>query len=349
MIISEAALDDLARRGATRGIDPGPGLAMVEQRLRDEVASDVPLLDDAARYLSDAGGKRFRPTLTLLTGMLGGLQPTDDDLVTAATIVELVHISTLYHDDVIDAADVRRGQPAAHVRWSNSVAILTGDFLLARASVLSASLGTAVSELMARTIASLSEGEILEVQGSALGRTYGTAAPSSDRTHYLRVIAGKTASLIAASARLGGLLAGMEGEKVEALTTYGYHLGMAFQLSDDVLDLSGSPSESGKVPGTDLLEGVHTLPVILALEAEGPGSELARLLDEVVGTREEELLERARKAVVDHPALTLARDAATLESRRAARALEAFEQHADVEPLVRGLADLAVHAVERVG
>ena len=349
MIISAEALDDLARRGAARGVDPGPGLETVEQRLRAEVASDLSTLDDAARYLSDAGGKRFRPSLTLLTGMLGGRPATDGELVTAAVIVELVHLSTLYHDDVIDGADVRRGQPSAHVRWSNSVAILTGDFLLARASVLSASLGTGVTDLMARTIAALCEGQIREVQGSALGHAFGSRPRHVDREHYLKVIEGKTASLISASARLGGMLSRMPAHQIGALATYGHHLGMAFQLSDDVLDLAGVPSESGKVPGTDLREGVHTLPVILALEAEGEHSDLRALLDEVVGTDDPELLKRARKVLADHPAFGLARDTARLESRRAVRALEVFEPTDATGPLVRGLADLAAHAVDRVG
>ena len=165
MAVPHAALDDLARRGAERGLDLGPGLALVEQRLRDAVHADLPLLQEAGRHLVDAGGKRFRPMLVLLTGMLGGRRATDDALVDAGVVVELVHLATLYHDDVIDGAERRRGEVAAHVRWSNTTAILTGDHLLARASELSAELGTEPTKVMARTIAALCAGQIREVQG----------------------------------------------------------------------------------------------------------------------------------------------------------------------------------------
>src|SRR5687767_6811130 len=169
MALLQSAIDDLTRRGAERGVDLRPGLTLIEERLQTTVASELPFLDEASRYLIDAGGKRFRPMLVLLTGMLNGATSSQPELVDAGVIVELVHLSTLYHDDVIDAADVRRGEPAAHIKWSNTVAILTGDFLLARASELSAALGVEVTKVMARTIADLCQGQIREVQGSADG------------------------------------------------------------------------------------------------------------------------------------------------------------------------------------
>ena len=173
MAISRSALDALTAKGAERGVDLRPGLELVEQRLRTAIAADLPLLDQAGRHLMDAGGKRFRPMLVLLGGLLGGSHATDDSLVDAGVIVELVHLSTLYHDDVIDAADMRRGTTAAHVKWSNTVAILTGDFLLARASELSAALGVEVTRVMAATIADLCQGQIREVQGSGEARAHG--------------------------------------------------------------------------------------------------------------------------------------------------------------------------------
>ncbi len=349
MAISQAALEDLTRRGAARGVDPGPGLVLVEEHLRTRIVSDLPFVEEASRYLVDAGGKRFRPLLVLLAGMLGGEEPTQPDLVTAGVIVELVHLSTLYHDDVIDAAEVRRGAPAAHVKWSNTVAVLTGDFLLARASELSAGLGVEVTAVMARTIADLCQGEIREVQGSALAGRHHVPALVGDREHYLTVIAEKSASLIAASTRLGALLSGQPPDAIEALTDYGHCLGMAFQLSDDVLDIVGEEDESGKAPGIDLREGVRTLPVLMALERDGADSELARALEDAVGAVDDEPIERVRKLLRDHPALSLARDAARLEAVRAKHALRRLPRTQATAVLLDGLGELADYAVDRVG
>ena len=345
MAISQEALDDLARRGAEHGVDLRPGLELVEQRLQTTVASELPFLDESARYLFAAGGKRFRPMLTLLTGQLvPGTPVTDDALVDAGVIVELVHLSTLYHDDVIDAADVRRGAPAAHVKWSNTVAILTGDFLLARASLLSAALGVEVTKVMAATIADLCQGQIREVQGSAFAaRVHGAPPVTPDREHYLRVVGEKTASLIASSCRLGALLTGQDDDTVERLTTYGWRLGTAFQLADDVLDVAGVVGESGKVPGTDLREGVATLPVLLALETEGPDSRLARLLAEPTDGAVDDALALLR----GHPAMDLARDAARLEANAAVVALG--DLPGAPPAVVEGLRYLASYAVERLG
>ena len=345
MALSQTAVDDLTRKGAERGVDLRPGLDLVEERLRSTVASELPFVEAAARYLMDAGGKRFRPMLVLLTGMVGGADPDDHRLVDAGVIVELVHLSTLYHDDVIDGADVRRGAPATHVRWSNTVAILSGDFLLARASELSAALGVEVTRIMARTIADLCQGQIREVQGSRDAALHGATPVTADREHYQRVISEKTASLIASSCRLGALLSAQPAEALELLTRFGCHLGMSFQLADDVLDVASAETESGKVPGTDLRQGVRTLPVLLALEADGPDSRLQRLLDEPDAGNIDEALSLLR----DHAALDLARDVARLEAAKARRVLRALP-----EPLVRagavdGLLFLADHAADRVG
>lgn len=349
MAISQGAIDDLARRGAEQGVDLRPGLELVEARLRSDIAADLPFAEAAARYLADAGGKRFRPMLVLLTGLLGDAEVTADELVTAGVIVELVHLSSLYHDDVIDAAEVRRGIPAAHVKFSNTVAILTGDFLLARASELSAGLGVEVTAIMAATIADLCQGQIREVQGSGDAARHGAVRIPPDREHYLRVIQDKTASLIAASCRLGALLSGQSREAVETLTDFGRHLGMSFQLADDVLDIRSQETESGKVPGTDLREGVQTLPVLLALEAEGPQSRLAQLIDTDTGDLDDAAVEEALAILRVHPAMDLARDAARLEAAKAKRALRDVAGQGHNPVVLEGLAHLADYAVDRPG
>ncbi|HVM20788.1 MAG TPA: polyprenyl synthetase family protein, partial [Egibacteraceae bacterium] len=332
MAISQAAIDDLTRRGAERGVDLRPGLTLVEHRLQTTVAAELPFLGEASLYLIDAGGKRFRPMLVLLTGMLTGAGSDESDLVDAGVIVELVHLSTLYHDDVIDAAEVRRGAPAAHIKWSNTVAILTGDFLLARASELSAKLGVEVTQVMARTIADLCQGQIREVQGSAAG-LHRVPSVEPDREHYLRVIGEKTASLIASSCRLGAILTGQDSDAKETMTRFGWHLGMSFQLADDVVDITSSAGESGKTPGTDLREGVRSLPVLLVLEAEGADSTFAGLLDDPTEDNVAEALAFMR----DHPAMHIARDTARLEAAQAKRALRLLPEPLASAPSVEGL------------
>ena len=245
-------------------------LERVEAVLHETITSDQTMVHEAARYLIDAGGKRFRPMLTLLAGYTG--DPKDERLIACAAAIELTHLATLYHDDVIDETTMRRGVPTVNVRYGNSVAVLTGDFLLARASGLAADLGPYVSRRLADTIAELCEGQIMET----------AAAGSLDVTteHYLDVIGRKTASLIATSCHLGAWLAGAPPQIVDAITTYGVALGMAFQLSDDILDVTGEEQESGKTPGTDLREGVLTLPVLETLAGRAPGGEdLRRALE----------------------------------------------------------------------
>ncbi|QBI20371.1 polyprenyl synthetase family protein [Egibacter rhizosphaerae] len=362
--VAQGALDELAERGAEEGVDLAPGLELVETRLRELVRADLALVEETSRYLIDAGGKRFRPMLVLLAGLHGGVEPTARDLVDAGAIVELVHLSTLYHDDVIDAADVRRGADAAHVKWSNTTAILTGDFLLARASELSAELGVEVTKVMARTIADLCTGQIREVQGSASGQDHGMPTVAADTAHYRAVLGEKTASLIASSCRLGALLSGQPREAVEVLTTYGWHLGLSFQLADDVLDIVGDEEEAGKSPGTDLREGVKTMPVLLALE-DDPTGELARLVDVAAAEPDEddgptaaevdEALARALRHLRGSPAMERARDEARLEARRAVMALTelpeftATAEGADSDLVTgRGLLALADYAVDRL-
>jgi heptaprenyl diphosphate synthase len=244
-------------------LDIRADLERVEAMLHDVIHSDQSMVQEAAAYLIDAGGKRFRPMLTLLAGHAG--DPADQRLLSCATAIELTHLATLYHDDVIDETTMRRGVPTVNVRYGNSVAVLTGDFLLARASGLAADLGAYVSRRLADTIAELCEGQIMET----------ASAGSLDVTseHYLDVIGRKTASLIATSCHLGAWLAGATPEIVSAITDYGTALGMAFQLSDDILDVAGEEQESGKTPGTDLREGVLTLPALETLAGRARGAE----------------------------------------------------------------------------
>src|SRR5215213_4897683 len=239
----------------------------VEERLVREVRSEAAFITEAARHLLHAGGKRFRPLLTLLAAETG--DASRDGVITAACVVELTHLASLYHDDVMDEADLRRGAESANSRWDNHFAILTGDFLFSKSSELTASLGAEAVRIQARTFTRLVEGQILE--------TLGPGPDDDPLQHYLRVVAGKTGSLIATSARYGAMFAGASEEIVDALTSYGEKVGVAFQLSDDILDIASESAESGKTPGTDLREGVPTLPVLMAQASTDPAD--ARLLE----------------------------------------------------------------------
>ena len=247
-------------------VDIRAGLELVERTLREAVDSSDPFVHEAASHLLEAGGKRFRPMLVLLAGHLGDAK--DPRLVPCAAAIELTHLATLYHDDVIDEAPVRRGAPSANVRFDNSVAILTGDYLFARSSSLAADLGTYVSRVLADTIGELCEGQIMETNHA------GTDGQTVDR--YLAVVERKTAALLATSCRLGAWLAGVPEDHVEAVTAFGRAVGVAFQLSDDVLDITGREEESGKTPGTDLREGVWTLPVLETFAGRAPGADELR-------------------------------------------------------------------------
>lgn len=237
---------ELAERLSTR-------LALVEERLRDSVTNTDALADRASRHLVNAGGKRLRPLLTLLCAELG--DSGRPEVIDAAVVVELTHLATLYHDDVMDSAPLRRGAPAAHEVWGNSVAILTGDLLFARASVTVAGLGPDAVRLQAETFERL-----------CLGQLHETVGPSGDADavqHYLQVLSDKTASLLATSARFGAKFAGCRPAVVEIVANYGEKLGVAFQLADDVIDLTSDGTVTGKTPGTDLREKVPTMPALL--------------------------------------------------------------------------------------
>ncbi len=277
----------------------------VEAALEKAVRADSDLLAQTASYLLKAGGKRFRPMLVLLAGYFG--DPRDPRLVPGSVSIELVHQATLYHDDVIDEADARHGVQAANVRWNNAVAILTGDYLFARASEISTDLGTDICALLARTIATLCDGQIREVEAAGrLDQTEGA---------YMEIIRRKTGTLIATSCRLGGMLSDAPLDSLDVLEEFGEALGLAFQLSDDIMDLIASEQELGKEPGQDLREGVFTLPVLHALGSDPHREELRELLSP--GRAEEPGLPRALEIVRSPENLSHSRAAVVAEVDRA--------------------------------
>jgi heptaprenyl diphosphate synthase len=283
-------------------------LAEVESALRAVVASDDTLIAKAALHGMEAGGKRFRPMLVALGAQFGAaaaippigaadvvaraaaalpsvvdtsglvrVEPAEIELtagtpaaiVAAAVVVELTHLATLYHDDVMDEADVRRGAPSVNARWTNSIAILVGDYLFARAASVAATLGPEAVRIQAATFSRLVHGQIAETVG---------AQPGDDAVaYYLHVLADKTGSLIATSARFGAMFSGASAAESEALAAYAETIGIAYQLADDVLDIASESSQSGKTPGTDLREGVPTLPVLYALAADDADPDSVRL------------------------------------------------------------------------
>ncbi|TAK70105.1 MAG: polyprenyl synthetase family protein [Actinomycetota bacterium] len=274
-------------------------LVRVEEALRAAVASDYPFVTETSRHLVDAGGKRFRPLLVLLASCFG--DPAAPGVIPAAVVVELTHLATLYHDDVMDEAPLRRGAPSANARWDNTVAILTGDFLFARASDILADLGPEAVRVQAKTFERLCTGQIRETVGPA---------PGVDPVdHHLQVLADKTGSLIATSGRFGAMLSGADAATTETLTRFGERIGVAFQLSDDLVDIAGEVAQSGKVAGTDLREGIPTLTGLLVQGSTAVADERLRdllsrpLVDEAEHTEALALLR-------SHPALAQARQIA---------------------------------------
>ncbi len=276
-------------------------LAAVEQRLHHAAETADPYVTEASRHLLQAGGKRFRPILVAVCAHFG--DPTSPELVDAATVLELTHLATLYHDDVMDEALVRRGAPSANARWGNSLAILVGDYLFARAAEIAAGLGPEAVRIQSQTFARLVQGQIAETVGPR---------DVDPVQHHLRVLADKTGSLIATCARFGGMFSGAPASVTDTAAAFAETLGLAFQLSDDLLDISSDSADSGKTPGTDLREGVATLPVLFALSssegdpnaarlrqilADGPVTDDDLLAEALELLRESAALKRARETV----------------------------------------------------
>src|SRR5450755_3561075 len=313
------------------GLAPLAGdLERVEIRLRDAVSADDRFLGEAAGHLLKAGGKRLRPALALCAAYAihGAGAPANDDAVTGGASVELVHLGSLYHDDVIDEAETRRGVPSVNARWSNIVAILAGDYLLAQASALAASLGADVAALLAATIGELCRGQVLELQYLF----------DTDRSEdsYLSTLEGKTASLMATACRVGGMVSNVSSDTLDALTQFGMHLGMCFQVVDDVLDVTRTEAELGKPTGNDVHEGVYTLPVIYAIaRSEELRVLLGRKLEWDHVTRAVELI--ATPDVID-ASMTVARTHASKASEALAGATELAPEVCDrLRALVDGL------------
>jgi heptaprenyl diphosphate synthase len=243
-------------------------MAQVEVALHQAIQSDYPFVSETSAHLVDAGGKRFRPLLTLLAAQFG--DPTRKAVIDAAVVVELTHVATLFHDDVMDEAKMRRGAASANARWDNSIAILTGDFLFARASDILADLGPDAVRIQAQTFERLCIGQIRETVGPPEG-----ADPVQ---HHIEVLADKTGSLIATAGRFGAMLSGADSQTTEVLTKFGECIGVAFQLADDLVDITSESEQSGKTPGTDLREGIPTLAGLIAMSSVDPADIRLQLL-----------------------------------------------------------------------
>jgi len=306
------------------------GLARVEELLEQELISEFGFVTEAASHLMHAGGKRFRPLFTLVAAGIGP-RPDSDDVVTAAAVVELVHLATLYHDDVMDEAEIRRGAKSANARWDNSIAILTGDFLFAHASRLVADLGPDAVRIIAETFAELVTGQTRE--------TVGAAADEDPIDHHLRVLDEKTASLIDTCARYAGIFSGAPDEHVLALRRYGRAVGVAFQVSDDILDICST--DSGKTPGTDLREGVRTLPVLYTLADPAADPRLRELVAGPI--RSEAELAEAVALLAASPGMATARDTLAGYAQAAAAELTLLPD----APARDALASLVRYVVDR--
>jgi heptaprenyl diphosphate synthase len=310
------------------------GLDQVEGGLREAVKSEYPFVTEASRHLVDAGGKRFRPLLVLLAAQFG--DPDRREVIDAAVVVELTHLATLYHDDVMDEAPMRRGAASANARWDNTVAILTGDFLFARASDILADLGPDAVRIQARTFERLCTGQIRETVGPEDGM--------DPVKHHLLVLADKTGSLIATSGRFGAMMSGASPEVIETMTRFGEAIGVAFQLADDLVDITSESEQSGKTPGTDLREGIPTLAALIAQSGAEPADERLR-----------ELISRPLPDDDEHAqALALLRAHPALAEAKAEAGRWAREARACLQDLPEGSARSALEAlcdyvVERSG
>jgi len=240
-------------------------LTLVEVALRESSFGGDEMFAEVSRHMMEAGGKRFRAMLVLLAARFGDSR--DKRVVPAAVAIELTHLATLFHDDVMDEAVIRRGHPSANSMFGNSVAILAGDYLFARASRILADLGPEAIRIQAETFSRLVDGQLAETVGVRPGQ--------DPLDHYMHVITEKTGSLIATSGRYGAMFSGAPDEAAELIADACLRIGVAWQLSDDVLDVASTSLQSGKEPGTDLRQGVRTLPVLYALR--GTASDGARL------------------------------------------------------------------------
>lgn len=320
------ASDDLSTRLAD-------GLERVERLINERARNEDGFITEANLHLARAGGKRFRPMLTMLIAELG--EGINDEVVAAAAGVELTHLASLYHDDVMDEADMRRGAPSANAQYDNSTAILVGDLLFGTASDIIADLGADAVKIQAQTFIRLCSGQIRDDR------------PCPDeqdpREYYLGVLADKTGVLVATAARYGAMYSGCSSELVELATEYGERLGVAFQLADDLIDIASESGETGKTPGTDLREGKRTLPVLNALASSDPAdTELQELLRSEL--KEPERLERALELLRAHPGMASAREETLAMGRDAVEALAPLPE-SDAKSALIALMEGVVHRV----
>lgn len=320
---------------------------VLEELLVKAVNSQDPFLSQVAVHLIHAGGKRLRPILTIASAAASYLSTSlaENDLenisltsipkevLLGGVAVELVHLGSLYHDDVMDEATTRRKVETVNARWGNLVAIVAGDFLLARASGVAADLGAEVSSLLAETIARLCEGQVIELQDTFnLNRT---------EASYLQAISGKTASLMATACHIGALLSGVSDEKIQHLRSFGESFGMIFQLRDDILDLIGAEEILGK-QGQDLIEGIYTLPVIHTLGDPIKGPELQSL---ITGVLDQPTLEKARSIIIESGGIRFSLETAKMFADKAKQSLYALGDNAGVQSL-SALSNYMVESIE---
>jgi heptaprenyl diphosphate synthase len=273
------------------------GMHKVENLLFSHIQGDYPLVEETARHLVAAGGKRLRPLLTLLASHYG--DKSKFGIIESAVVCELTHVATLYHDDVMDEAPLRRGVESANNRWGNTVAILTGDYLFAKVSALLADIGPEAVRLQASTFERLVIGQIMETQGPRNGE--------DPLDHYMQVVADKTGSLISASARFGAMVSGAPSDIKETLTVFGEKIGIAFQLADDVIDIASESFESGKIPGTDLREGVPTLVTLNVMKSnKREDKDLIKLLQSPI--KDEKIVKQVLTTLRGHDALVQSRE-----------------------------------------
>jgi len=305
-------------------------LELIDAALLRAAEADSEMVTEAAQHIIAAGGKRFRPLLVVLGSYLGPREATED-VVKAAVVVELTHVASLYHDDVMDEAGIRRGSPSANSRWGNTVAILVGDLLFARASDIVCDLGPEFVRLQARTFSRLVQGQIAETVGPS---------ETDPLDHYLQVVADKTGSLIATSALFGSKISNAAPQLQRVMAEFGEQIGIVFQLSDDIIDITSD--QTGKTPGTDLREGIPTLPTLLARRSDDPADvRLLQLLDSDL--HDDGALHEVLDLLRRHPCIDQARE----EVRRRANAARALLDPLPIGAARDALDDLCTTVVTR--
>ena len=305
-------------------------LELIDAALLRAAEADSEMVTEAAQHIIAAGGKRFRPLLVVLGSYLGPREATED-VVKAAVVVELTHVASLYHDDVMDEAGIRRGSPSANSRWGNTVAILVGDLLFARASDIVCDLGPEFVRLQARTFSRLVQGQIAETVGPS---------DTDPLDHYLQVVADKTGSLIATSALFGSKISNAAPQLQRVMAEFGEQSGFVFQLCDDIIDITSD--QTGKTPGTDLREGIPTLPTLLARRSDDPADvRLLQLLDSDL--HDDGALHEVLDLLRRHPCIDQARE----EVRRRADAARALLDPLPLGPARDALDDLCTTVVTR--